>query len=88
MDFLQLIKNGERITLDIPTYAATFAIPASILALLIATPNIPGIVKQTLAIPLLIANTLYPLLFTSHPSKWPPVVNLDSIFLYLTLAWV
>ncbi|CAO3592032.1 unnamed protein product [Absidia cylindrospora] len=67
MDFILLIKNGERITLDIPVYAATFAIPASALALLIAIPNFPGVIKQILAIPLLIANILYPLLFTSHP---------------------
>ncbi|CAO3619639.1 unnamed protein product [Cunninghamella blakesleeana] len=67
MDILQLIKNGERITLDIPLYAATFTLPAGALALLIATPNVPAIIKQILAIPLLIANTLYPLIFTSHP---------------------
>jgi hypothetical protein len=70
MDFIQLIKNGERLNLDIPIYAATFALPASALALLIAIPNFPGAVKQILAIPLLMANILYPLIFTSHPSKF------------------
>ncbi|KAI9299940.1 hypothetical protein BJ944DRAFT_276191, partial [Cunninghamella echinulata] len=34
--------------------------------LLIAIPNIPGIIKQFLAIPLLAANILYPLIFSSH----------------------
>jgi hypothetical protein len=34
----------------------------------------------------LIANTLYPILFTSHPSKYP-LVNLCSAFLCLTLVW-
>lgn len=90
MDFLQLIKNGERITLDIPTYAATFAIPSAALALLIAIPNVPAIIKQILAIPLLIANTLYPLIFTSHPlldlvgSPFNFTVDLRFIELYFT----
>lgn len=82
MDFLQLIKNGERITLDIPTYAATFAIPSAALALLIAIPNVPAIIKQILAIPLLIANTLYPLIFTSHPCKYNIYMPLLFFFLF------
>ncbi|CAO3616629.1 unnamed protein product [Cunninghamella echinulata] len=66
MEYLQLIKSGERIALDFPIYAATFAIPAGALALLIAIPNVPGIIKQLLAIPLLIANILYPATFSSY----------------------
>ncbi|ORZ19838.1 hypothetical protein BCR42DRAFT_489710 [Absidia repens] len=88
MDFLELIKNGDRITLDIFTYAATFSIPASALSLLIAIPNFPDVLKQILAIPLLIANLLYPMLFTSHPvldligSPFTFTVNLRFIELY------
>ncbi|ORX62887.1 hypothetical protein DM01DRAFT_1330998 [Hesseltinella vesiculosa] len=67
MDYIQLWQNGERITLNIFVYAFTFAIPSLGLTLLIATPWLPGIVKQTLAMPLLLANILYPLTFTSDP---------------------
>ncbi|KAI8066501.1 hypothetical protein BC940DRAFT_302322 [Gongronella butleri] len=67
MEFVQLWQEGERISLNMFVYAFTFTIPAGALALLIAAPWLPGIVKQILAIPLLLANTLYPLTFTSHP---------------------
>lgn len=81
MDFIELIKNGDRITLDFFTYAATFSIPASALALLVVIPNIPGVAKQILALPLLIANLLYPMLFTSHPSKY----CISASYMYLVL---
>ncbi|KAI8081609.1 uncharacterized protein BX664DRAFT_340815 [Halteromyces radiatus] len=94
MDYLQLLKNGERITLDIPTYAITFAMPAGALALLVVMPSLPGVVKQILAIPLLIANLLYPMLFTSHPmldlvgSPFNFTVNLRFLELLYVGPWL
>ncbi|KAI8342099.1 hypothetical protein BC941DRAFT_415366 [Chlamydoabsidia padenii] len=67
MDYIQLFKDGERLTLNPLNYVATFAIPAGALALLVAHPKVPGVIKQLVAIPLLIANIIYPVLFTSEP---------------------